>query len=359
MLEWPFKEAALFVGIGTYEERDAAARILREDASTYVFDLLTIAELCQRGAFEAAADLLRCPLVPQTVREQLQALIELADGPQGTALMGEEDGCLTMTETPVAYHESRGKLLKQMLRAIDEHCEVVPTLGPKDITSLHRTLATALDHGTMDALYLAAERHAVLVSEDGALRMLASAVGIEKSVSSQAVMAEACERGLLTRDVHATAVISKVTSGHDFVSIQAEDLVAVALRTPLRVSNDIRSALDAFRKPSLEVISGVIVGCDFLLQASRGLHPSVLAEYGTMVLDVLLHGRPVHADAIRRAIAQTIQRAIDGIGKKAISRNSRLFARLLIAPGKPAFSPRPTAIAIAVKGLLGRNRRLG
>ncbi|MBZ0091723.1 MAG: tetratricopeptide repeat protein, partial [Sulfuricellaceae bacterium] len=44
LLEWPFKEATLFVGIGTHEERDAAAMVLRQGGRRYVLDLLTIAE---------------------------------------------------------------------------------------------------------------------------------------------------------------------------------------------------------------------------------------------------------------------------------------------------------------------------
>lgn len=359
LLEWPFKEASLFVSIGTHEERNAAAKILREATSPYVLDLLTIAELSQRGAFEVGAKLLRRPLVPQTAREQLQGLIELAEGPRGSASMSEEDGRLRMIETPAAYYEHREQLLKQMLRAIDEHCEVVPTIGPKDITSLHRVLATALDHATMDALYLAGERGAVLVSEDGALRMLAPALGIESSVSAQAVLAEASDQGLLTREAHAMAVIGKINSGHDFVSVRAEDLLEVARRTPTRVSNDIRTALEAFRKPTLDIVSGVNVGCSFLLQAAKGLPSPVLAVYGALVLEVLQHGRPAHADAIHRAVAQTLQRAIDDMGRKALSRNRRLFVPLLNAPVKPVFDPHPTAIAIAIQLLLRRSSRLG
>jgi Flp pilus assembly protein TadD len=359
MLEWPFREASLFVGIGTREERDAAEKILQQGTQPYVLDLLTIAELSQRGAFEAGVKLLRRPLVPQTVREQLQGLIELAGGPRGSASMSEEDGRLQMTETPAAYYEHREQLLKQMLQAIDEHCEVVPAIGPKDISSLHRVLAAALDHSTMDALYLAGEREAVLVSEDGALRMLAPSVGIEQSVSAQAVLAEACAQGLLSRDAHATAVVGKLNSGHDFVSVRAEDISAVACRTPLRVSSDVRTALEAFRKPTLEIVSGVIVGCGFLLQASKGLQPSVLAEYGALVLEGLQYGRPSHADVIHRAVAQTLQQAIDGIGRRALGRDRRLFTRLLNAPGKPVFNTQPTTIAIAIQAFLGRNRHLG
>jgi len=357
MLEWPSSEASLFIGIGTYEERNASTQILREGARPYVLDLLTIAELFRHGALEAGVNLLGRPLVPQTAREQLQGLIELAERSRASASMSEEDGSLRMIETPISYYEQREQLLKEMLSSMEKHCEIVPTIGPKDITSFHRMLGTALDHSTMDALYLSIERDAVFVTEDGALRMLTPAAGIGRSISAQAVLDEACDRGLLTCDAHATAVMSKLKSGHEFVTIRAEDLLTVAQRTPSRVSNSIRTALEYFRKPTLDIVSGVNVLCGFLLHASKSLTPSVLAEYGTMALEALQHGRAEHADAIHRAIAQTLQHAIEGMGRKTLGRDRRLFTQLLKAPGKSIFDTRLSAIPIAIRILLERDSR--
>lgn len=272
--------------------------------------------------------------------------------------MSEEGGRLQMTDTPAAYYDQREQLLAQMLGAVDQYCEVVPAIGPKDVTSLHRVLAKALDKSTMDVVYLTIERNAVLVSEDGALRLLAPAAGIRSAISAQAVMAEASSLGLVSCETHAMTVMGKIKAGHDFVSVRAEDLAALSVRTPTSVSDDVRATLEAFRKPTLEIVSGVIVCCGFLVQVASRLRPSALAEYGVLVLDVLQHGRPAHADSIHRAVAQTLQKAIENIGRKALGRDRRLFTRLLAAPGLSVFNGQPTPIVIAIQTLLGKHGQI-
>jgi transcription elongation GreA/GreB family factor len=351
LLDWPFREATLFVGLGTHEERDAAVKMLREGIRRYVLDLLTIAELVQRKSFDAAVKLLGRPLVPQTVREHLLLIMQFVDKPRPSGSLSEQDGHLQITETPPAYYEHREAFLREMLRCIDDHCEVVPTAGPQEVTDVHRFLSEALDNDSLDALYLCIERDAVLVSDDGALRLLGPEAGVAMSMGVQPVLMEACDKGLFSKETYADAVVGKLAAGHDFVSVRADDMLTLAKRTPARVSEGVRTALDTFRKPTLDIVSGVQVSCEFLKQAIERLQPMVAAAYGTLILEVLQHERPQLADEIHRAIAHAVQQALHQSSRKLNSPERRALQPLLDAPDRPKFTLRLTPLASAIRQL--------
>ncbi len=357
LLDWPFREATLFVGIGTHEERDTAVKALREGARRYVLDLLTIAELVQRKSFDAALSVLGRPLVPQTVRAHLLVLMQFVDKPRPSASLGEQDGHLQMTDTPSVYYENREAILREMLRCIDDHCEIVPTAGPQEVTDIHRFLAEALDKDSLDALYLCIERGAVLLSDDAALRLLAPEAGVAMSMGIQPVLMEACDKGLLSKDAYADVVVGKLAAGHDFVSVRADDMLTLAKRTPARVSEGVRTALETFRKPPLDIISGVQVSCEFLKQAIQRLQPTVAVAYGKLILEVLQHERPQLAGAIHRAIAYAVWQALQRPSRKLKSQEQKAFAPLLNAPDRPEFSLRLRPLASAIQELFRRRGR--
>ena len=349
LLDWPFQEATLFVGIGTHEERDTSVTVLRQGGHRYALDLLTIAELVQRGSFDAAVKLLGRPLVPQTVREHLLVIMQFVDKVRPSGFLAEEGGRLQMTDTPAAYYEHRQAFLREMLHCIDDHCEVVPTAGPQEVTDRHRFLAETLDHGSLDALYLCIERDAVLVSDDGALRLLAPEAGVAISMGVQPILMEACDKGLLSKNTYADAVLGKIAAGHDFVSVRADDMVTLAKRSPAHVSEGVRTALQSFRKPTLDIVSGVQVCCEFLMHATKRLQPRVAATYGTLILEVLQQDRPEYADEIHRAIAHAVQQALQQLGRKLTLHERRTLAPLLDVPDQTEFFPRLTLLAMAIR----------
>lgn len=354
LLEWPFREATLFVGIGTHEERDAAANLLRQGGHRYVMDLLTIAEFVQRKSFDAAVKLLGRPLIPQTVREHLVVLMQLVDKLRSSASLSEQDGHLQMTETSPAYHEHREAFLRKMLRCIDDHCEVLPTVGPQEVTDSHRFLAKVLDNDSFDALYLCIERDAVLVSDDGALRLLAPEAGVAMSMGVQPVLMEACDKGLISKDAYADAVVAKLVASHDFVSVRADDMITLAKRTPARVSESVLIALETFRKPTLEIVSGVQVSCEFLTQVIQLLPATVAAAYGMRILDVLQHERPKLSGVIRGAVRNAFQEALQHLGRKLKLHERQALGPLSHALEQPAVSFRLTPLASAMRQLYSR-----
>lgn len=354
LLEWPFKVATFFVAIGTHEERDAAISVLQEKKHRYVLDLLTIAELVRHKSFLPILSVIGRPLIPQTVREHLLILIQLADGPRASGVLGEHDGRLQLLETPAEYFEHRKFFLEEMLRCLDEHCEVVPTIGPQEVTDLHNTIAELVDNDVLDVLYLCLEREAVLVSEDAGLRLWAVGVGVQTSMGIQPLLMEACEQKALSEEDYADALLTKVATGHDFISIRATDLLVLARRTPAQVSSEVKALLETFRRPTLDIVSGVRVSCEFLGLAIRKLQPRVAATYGDILLGVLQHNRSQLAGEIHRAIAHTVNDALSRFPRKLRWHEKHAFQHVLHAPDKELSLPRLTPLALTIRSLFRR-----
>jgi len=206
-------------------------------------------------------------------------------------------------------------------------------------------------------LYLCIERDAVLVSDDGALRLLAPEAGVAMSMGVQPVLMEACDKGLISKDAYADAVVAKLASGHDFVSVRADDMLTLAKRTPARVSEGVRTALETFRKPTLDIVSGVQVSCEFLKQAIQRLQPPVAAAYGKHILEVLQHERPQLSGEIRRVVAHAVQQALQRPSRKLKLLERKALAPLLDAPERLEFSFRLTPLASAIHKLFHRRGR--
>jgi hypothetical protein len=170
----------------------------------------------------------------------------------------------------------------------------------------------------------------------------------------QPVLMEACDKGLFSKDDYADAVVGKLAAGHDFVSVRADDMFTLAKRTPARVSEGVQKALNTFRKPTLDIASGVQVSCEFLIQAIQRLQPTVAAAYGTLILEALQHERPQLADEIHRAVAHAIEQALQHPGRKLKLQERKVFAHLLRAPNRPEFSLRLSPLASAIRKIFPR-----
>ena len=328
-LEWPFKEVSFFVGSGTHQERDNSAKLIKDNNYLYVLDLLTIAELVGRKCFEPVVKLIGRPLIPTTVKEHLLMLLELANMPRESASLHEDNGQLIMADTPPNYHENRLSFLREMQNCINKYCDVVVTTGPQEVTEAHRLIAEALDYDSLDVVYLCSERNAILISEDGAFRLIATEAGVVNSMGVQPLLMEACNAGLITKDQYANIIFEKIDLGHDFVSIRAEDMFVIAKRTPYRVSDVIKRGLNTFRKPTLDIMSGVHVCCDFLILIILNVQIRIAVMYTRLILEALQYERPELAEVIRKAIAVALLTAFQSPKCRLKPKDRRAFNEFL------------------------------
>jgi len=305
LLEWPFKENSLFIGIGSEDERQAALATIQRNGQRFVTDLFTIAEMLLRKTSKAVVATIGRPLIPEAQRQKLLEIMQELPG-ERAASMQEQDGRLRIIELSDAYRRHRMHFLQSVLAFIDEHCDVVATAGPEEQSKELRELVRVIDEPSGECVLLCLEKNAALLSEDGGLRLLAGQAGVSMSSALQPVWMVACERRHLDQKSYADCLAAKILGNHDFVSVNGRDLMELASGQPQRVHPAIRAAFETFRRPTLELLSGVNVCVEFLSLAVRKLPPSTAGAYAGMAMGALLHGRAVRRRVFDRVFASRL-----------------------------------------------------
>ncbi len=347
LLEWPYKHARFFVSGGTHLERDQCSELLRNDGARYVLDLVTLAELVRCGAFENAIKLLGTPLIPQTLKEQLLGLIQLVDAPKASSNMREENGQFYMTDIPTKYYEQRKQFLQRLLAYANKYCEAVPTFGPSTITKSQRLLAQLLDNASNDAIYLALERKAILVSEDGALRFLATQVGVTDTLWIQPLIMQLRDLKLLKQSEYSRIIIEKLSLGHDFVSVGSDDLIWAAKKSPNILSPQVKAVLETFKRPTLELRSGIHVCAGFLRVIAEELQMPLVKAYYKECCDVLCYGRADVSDGITNVMRTVMLDVLVLLEQKSSSKFRQEFMNTLAEEEVDRlFHPKKVVLAI-------------
>lgn len=352
MLDWPSSKASLFVSLGTQEERQAALSLLETGGRSFVIDLPTLGELVGTGVFRAIAPLLGKSLIPESAREELTNAIQYQETVPSSMSIREEDGQYFREEATQEQLDSRLTFLREMLACMDELCEVTPVLGPSDVTDSHRTVANLLDNATLDAVYLSLERNAVLLSDDGGLRLTAPAVGLVETMAVQPLLMHALARGTLDLNTYVDVVIGKVLRAHDFISVRTEDLLTLVRRDTNNVATGVLAVLETLKSQTLELHSGVQVCREFLTSIVSLCPPLVVKEYFAVGLSALQHGRMETADAIHRALVEAVEQGIKELKRKPASAFRRQLGALLVPPAAASRRIQLSPLAQAVRELI-------
>jgi hypothetical protein len=173
------------------------------------------------------------------------------------------------------------------------------------------------------------EPDAILVTEDGGLRLLAPALGLKNSMCLQPILLVACGREILAREKYANVVAEKIQRNHDFVSVRADDILLLAKQDASKVSSYARAALETFRRPSIDFVSAVKVAMEFLKAAAATLPPGIVGDYSKLVCDVLVSDRPDSGGTVKDALAVLLQRCFGRNGRRLNLRDRRRFGELL------------------------------
>jgi len=349
LLEWPYKHARFFVSGGTHLERDQCSELFRNDGTRYVLDLVTLAELVRCDVFENAIKLLGTPFIPQTLKEQLLGLIQLVDAPKASSNMREENGQFYMTDIPAKYYEQRKEFLQRLLACVNKYCEVVPTFGPSTVTKNQRLLAQLLDNTSIDAIYLALERNAILLSEDGALRFLATQVGVTDTLWLQPLLMHLRELKLLKQSEYSRIIIEKLSLGHDFVSVGSDDLVWAAKKSTSTLSPQVKAVLETFKRPSLELRSGIHDCAGLLRWVTEEFQPPFAKIYYKECCDALCYGREDVADGITSVLRAEMLRVLVTLkqpDRKSLISSQELMYELADEDIAMIFRPKKIVLAI-------------
>jgi hypothetical protein len=289
--------------------------------------------------------------VPQTAREELANILQLQETAPAKMSLREEAGQYIREEPTQEQLDRRLALLREMLACMDDLCDVTPVLGPQTITDSHRTLEELLDSSTLDAVYLALEHDAVLLSDDGGLRLATPSVGLVKSMGVQPLLMFAREKGALAHADYVGVMMGSLARNHDFISIRTEDLAALAKRNTGKVAAGVVAAFETFRSRTLDLLSGVQVCMEFIASIVPLCPPAISKEYFKLALAALQFERPAQADAIHRALANMMEQSLVGIPKKKAQSLQRELGALLNPPEAPQQRIRMSPIALELKKL--------
>lgn len=350
LLEWPFKYARLFVSGGTHSEQEQSRELVRKRDVRYVLDLATLAELTRCNAFENAIKILGTPLVTQTLKEQLLGLFQFVNESNASSIMHEENGQFYMTDIPTKYYEQRKQFLQKLLDYVNKYCEVVPTFGPSSVTKNQRSLAQLLDNASIDAIYLALERKAILLSEDGVLRFLANQVGVTDTLWLQPLLMQLRDTALIKPSEYSRIIIEKLSLGHDFVSVGVDDLAWAAKKSTSTLSLQVKAVLETFKRPSLELQSGINVCAGFLRIVTEELQPQLVRAYYKECCEALSYGRKDVANDIAKVLRTVILHVLISQNK---SDNLKPRQELMHELAKEEIDRllRPKKIALAIKSV--------
>lgn len=327
LLEWPSREMSLFIGIGSDEERQTAFKSIRGNGQRFVTDIFTIAEMLLRKTAPAVVATIGRPLVPEAQRQGLLAIMEQPPGERAVS-MQEHGGRLRIIELSDAYRRHRTRFMQSILAFIDEQCDVVATAGPENQSKELRELVRLLDKPSAECLLLCLEMDAVLLSEDGSLRLLAGGAGVTKTSALQPVWMIANEQRYLDAKAYAECLAAKILANHDFVSVNGRDLMQLASTNPQKISPAVRAALETLKRPTLEIRSGVNVCVEFLGLAVRKLPSVVAGTYANLATSALLHGRSVRRRVFDRIFASRIS-VYGRNGRRIPAHVRRLFGGIL------------------------------
>jgi len=346
ILEWPFRQSRLFVGVGTHEEREGCLRWINSNNRSYVLELAGLVELARVGVLAECLTIFGRPLVAQSLIEQLRQQLHISSTIKPTGSATEVDGKISFQDIPEKHLEDRRAFIQSMLDFVVDHCDVVPVIGPQAITENHVAMGKLLGAFSQDAIDLALEHGAILVTEDGALRNVAKGMGVEASSNVQPILSVLRDRGIISAESYSKIILDKINRQHDFTSVTANDLFLAVKASSGSISSDVEHVFESFKKPSLELKSGVVVGSQFLQLLVSHVSPKVLLKYYELVLNALLFGREQFAIEINKALRNHVLLGMAEVKKKKVDAIIKVFGERLLEPARTLPALKPLVIAI-------------
>lgn len=223
---WQSNGPPLFVGSGTHSERDETVTLLAKKEMAVVVDSTALAELALFGALKAL-DALPKIFMSTATKETIFAFLHEVenDGSIGTAF--DNDGKLGFIE----FDESRKQTRLEFARAVANvvsRCEVAPAYVDIDALGEAGEFAKLLANEEREALLLAKERNAILLTLDGRLRTAAKQIFGVSGAWPQALVLHALQTGDLSKRDAAEFNAREFMSNRDFVSIRSDDIMWMA-----------------------------------------------------------------------------------------------------------------------------------
>jgi len=349
LLEWPSKKYDLFVSSGNHEERDEIKELILKDDNPFVVDLSCLIILHSLGLLKESLQVFGKPLIATSTRSSLLGIIQTHKSMKPSGIASETNGELQFKEIPQSYLDERSLILEDLMTFIDDFCDVVPVIGPENVTEKQVALEQYIGIASNDTILLARERNAILVSEDGGFRNLATNMEVASSSWLQPILMIMRDKKIVLESQYSEAILNKLESSHSFTSIAPDDLLWAARECPEAVSPKAESAIASFKTPTLDLVSGVGVSAHFLGEVAKYVSPKALYDYYKLTIESLTHERHEHHNEIHLTLRQNIVFAMSQLEKTKARLISKKFGHLLDAPPPRRFQVRLNPLTKAIR----------
>ncbi len=223
---WQASGPPLFVGAGAHSERDEAMALLAQKEMTVVVDSTALAELALFGALKAL-DALPKILMSTATKETIDAFLHEVENDESVGTAFDNDGRLGFIEFDDSRKQTRLEFAKALADVVSR-CEVAPAYVDIDATGETGEFAELLANEEREALLLAKERNAILLTLDGRLQTAAKQMFGVSGVWPQVLVLRAMQTGDISKRDAAEFNAREFMSNRDFVSIRSDDIMWMA-----------------------------------------------------------------------------------------------------------------------------------
>ncbi len=286
---WPTSQEtpAMFVTVGTVEERQGAMAQLADSTASYVVDAGTIAELVALGAAEALRALPKVYATSET-RDILRRRLEETELERKSGTLLDDDGRMRLVEYTDSDRERARLGAQAMVDALESICEVTPAYGPESGSELLTRLEKAISDEEHAVLRLAVERNLCLVTVDGRLRNVARHLNV-RGVWPQALLMHATAVGKLTERAYSQGTVQMFLANRSFVSLCPRDLLLMCHLGTQLARHGIARYKQYLADPHTEFGSAFRTTLDFVQEAAFSCtHMGALAELLRHIVEALM-----------------------------------------------------------------------
>lgn len=262
VLGWPQDGPPMKVCAGEEPERSAALAALRV-AEAVVLDLATLGEIVALGC-EAALGSIGKVYISTVSQQALRDLSSDAANDRRSANAVDHHGRLHVYEYTEQYKSQRTGFLARVQDAIDTYCEVCPAYGAQDLPPRFAQLEDRIGDEEYEALLLAHERKALLLSVDLQVRTIAKAMlGID-GAWLQPLFMHAAEKGNIDPRTYSSAVAAMFLGNRTHVSVNAQNLLWMCQQGDTSLQDALDHVREEFSAPQSEFSSSLQVAQEFI-----------------------------------------------------------------------------------------------
>lgn len=308
--EWPHSKYPLFVNVGTGQAERVSIHLLNSNQYQYVLDFTAIYELARLDLLDHVLPCMGKPIIAPSLLTYIDSCLHELTGLRAAGRTIEVDGNLVFVEASEHAHKERERQLTEIKNAIGRWCQIHVPVGPSQIPQSLLQLRQVLDKSTFDTLFLALEEGNILVTLDLHLRTVIQDIKEIRTIEFQSLLRFAVERNALSFKTYANALIKQVSNGYQFIGIRTLDLIYLAAQDPFSVQEDVRTLLNTFHDPKLDIQSAVRVGHDFIVYVLMTLPDRICGTYIKMVMDSLEFGRSQIKDMIYKTVRYAVSEGL-------------------------------------------------